>query len=44
LSIFFDGEDSYILFGFEVTTILLPLVTRLTIVVNIQVIALLNFV
>ena len=44
LSILFDGDGSYILFDFEVTTILLSLVTWLTIVANIQVIALLDFV
>ena len=44
LSIFLDGDDSFILLDFEVTTILLSLVTRLTIVANIQLIVLLDFV
>ena len=44
LSIIFDGNDGYILFAFEVTTILFSQVTWLTIVANIQVIALLDFV
>ena len=35
LSVLLGGEDSYILFGFEVVIILLSLVTRLTIVTNI---------
>ena len=39
---FFYGDNSYIPFGFE--AILLSLVTRLTIVANIQVITLLDFV
>ena len=44
LSVLFDGDDSYIIFGIEVTTILLFLVTWLIIVANIQIIALLDFV
>ena len=44
LSVFLDGDGSYILFGFEVTIILLSLMTRFTIVINIQVITLLDFV
>ena len=32
LLVLLDGDDNYILFGFAVTTILLSLVTRLTIV------------
>ena len=44
LSVFLDGDDSFILFDFEVTTILLFLVTQVTIVANIQVITLLDFV
>ena len=44
LSILIDGDNSYILFDFAITTILLSLVTWLTIVVNIQIITLLDFV
>ena len=44
LSILFNGDDIYILFGFEITPILFSLVTQLTIVAHIQVIALLDFV
>ena len=44
LWIFFDGEDSYTFFGFAVVTILFSVVTRLTVVTNIQVIVLLDFV
>ena len=48
LSVFLDGEASYIIFGFAITTILLLillfLVTQLTIVENIQAIALLDFI
>ena len=39
LSILLSGEDSYILFGFEVLIILLSLVTRLTIVTNIAIVS-----
>ena len=42
LLVLLDGDNSYILFCFE--AILLSLVTRFTIVANIQVIALLDFV
>ena len=44
LSVLLDGDDSYILFGFVVTKILFSLVTRPTIIANIQVITLLDFV
>jgi len=44
LLVLLDGDDNYILFGFAFTTILLSLVTRLTIIANIQVITLLDFV
>ena len=39
LSVLLSGEDSYILFGFEVLIILLSLVTRLTIVTNIAIVS-----
>ena len=42
LSVLLDGDDSYILFGFAITTILLSSVTWLIIVANIQVITLLD--
>ena len=42
LLVFLDGDNSYIPFGFE--AILLFLMTRLTVVANIQVITLLDFV
>ena len=44
LLVLLDGDDSYIRFGFAVTKILFSLVTRLTIIANIQVITLLDFV
>ena len=44
LSILLNGNNNiYILFGFAIITILLSFVTRLTIVTNIQIIALLDF-
>ena len=44
LSVLLNSDNNYILFGFAVATILLSLVTQLTIIANIQVIALSNFV
>ena len=44
LWVFFDGNDSYIFLGFAIVIILLLLVTWLTILANIQIITLLNFV
>ena len=40
LSVLFNSDNSYILFGFAVTKILLSLVTQLIIVVNIQILIL----
>ena len=44
LLVLFNSDNSYILFGFAITKILLSLVTRFIIVVNIQIIPLLNFI
>ena len=44
LLVLLDNDDNYIyFFGFAVSTILLSLVTRLTVVANVQAITLLNF-
>ena len=39
----FDGDDNCIIFNFAVATILLSLSTQLTVITNIQIIALLGF-
>ena len=44
LLVLLDSDNNYILFEFAVTKILFSLMTRLTIIANIQVITLLDFV